>query len=116
METRKQNNLSLIEQNEEIIKIIIYLIRIKMRYHEGPNNTATGKIRLDLTMLILTRFKVTTPSILAWFYNINKRQAQEHIRKLLKRKYIVQTITHRSLDNVAYSPSFLGANYVQQTL
>ncbi|MEZ9370466.1 hypothetical protein AB4140_16820 [Shewanella sp. 10N.286.51.B2] len=108
-------NISVYEAGDKAEKFQPYLF-IPMRYFCGANNNQTGKARRELTIKIVARFGVTSPTIIAWLYGISQRQALEHLNKLTKEKLLNVVITHRSLDNRVYVLDYAGAKYAEELL
>ncbi|ARD23597.1 hypothetical protein SJ2017_3340 [Shewanella japonica] len=108
-------NVSVYEAGGKVEKFQPYLF-IPMRYFCGANNNQTGKARRELTIKIVARFGMTSPTIIAWLYGISKRQALEHLNKLVKEKLLNVVITHRSLDNRVYVLGYTGAKYAEELL
>ncbi|WP_254843585.1 hypothetical protein [Shewanella sp. UCD-KL21] len=108
-------NVSVYEAGDKAEKFQPYLF-IHMRYFCGANNNQTGKARRELTIKIVARFGVTSPTIIAWLYGISQRQALEHLNKLMKEKLVNMVITHRSLDNRVYVLDYAGAKYAEELL
>lgn len=101
---------------ETIHEELSRLGKMKMRYRGGANNTEIGDARLFLSMATLLRFGMTSPSIIASLYNINTRQAREHLQKLMKKGLASKVTTFRSSDGMVYVPTFSGAKFVEQRL
>ncbi|WP_241906495.1 hypothetical protein [Shewanella sp. 10N.286.51.B7] len=87
-----------------------------MKYIPGENNNQTGKARRELTIKMVARFGVTSPTLIAVIYGIPKRQALEHLNKLVKEKLLSLVITHRSVDDRVYVLDYAGAKYAEELL
>uniref|UniRef100_UPI003B59F11D hypothetical protein n=1 Tax=Shewanella gaetbuli TaxID=220752 RepID=UPI003B59F11D len=103
------------EAGDEVEKFQPYLL-MPMRYFSGVNNNQIGKARRELTIKIVARFGLTSPTIIAWLYGISQRQAIEHLNKLVKEKLLNVVVTHRSLDNRVYVLDYAGAKYAEELL
>ncbi|GAC23504.1 hypothetical protein GMES_1205 [Paraglaciecola mesophila KMM 241] len=89
---------------------------IAIRYEGGVNNNQIGKARLNITVLLTARFGLTSPTIISALYQISKRQALEHLNKLVKRKLLILVETHRSMDGRIYIVDFSGAKFAQELM
>ncbi|WP_252732742.1 hypothetical protein [Paraglaciecola chathamensis] len=89
---------------------------IAIRYEGGVNNNQIGKARLNMTVLLTARFGLTSPTIISALYQISKRQALEHLNKLVKRKLLILVETHRSMDGRIYIVDFSGAKFAQELM
>ena len=89
---------------------------IAIRYEGGVNNNQIGKARLNITVLLTARFGLTSPTIISALYQISKRQALEHLNKLVKRKLLMLVETHRSMDGRIYIADFSGAKFAQELM
>ena len=47
-------------------------LALDMHYKVGENNNITGKNRRRLTMIMVARFGVISPTIVMWLYGISK--------------------------------------------
>ncbi|MGS0825377.1 hypothetical protein ACVBIO_06165 [Shewanella sp. 0m-8] len=91
-------------------------ISMLMHYQPGTSNNQIGKDRRILTMKIVTRFGLTSPTIISWLYGIPHRLALEHLNKLVSEKLLSLVITHRSIDDRVYVLDYAGAKYVEELL
>ncbi|MCL1058664.1 hypothetical protein L2729_11770 [Shewanella gelidimarina] len=91
-------------------------LSIPMRYQQGANNNQIGKARRVLTMKLVARFGLTSPTIVAWLYGIPLRLALEHLNKLVSEKLLSLVITHRSMDGRVYVLDYTGAKYAEELL
>lgn len=89
---------------------------VDMLYSTGENNNITGKKRRRLTMIIVARFGVISPTIVMWLYGINKHQSLEHLNKLQREGLLSMSPTFRSPDNRVYVLTYNGAKYAQELL
>ncbi|MBQ0713531.1 MAG: hypothetical protein KBT53_11275 [Porticoccus sp.] len=91
-------------------------LSIPMRYQQGANNNQIGKARRVLTMKLVARFGLTSPTIVAWLYGIPQRLALEHLNKLVSEQLLSLVITHRSMDGRVYVLDYAGAKYAEELL
>ncbi len=91
-------------------------LALDMRYKVGENNNIIGKNRRRLTMIIVARFGVISPTIVMWLYSISKHQALEHLNKLEREGVLFMVSTYRSPDNRVYVMSYSGAQFAQELL
>lgn len=91
-------------------------LALDMRYKVGENNNITGKHRRRLTMIMVARFGVISPTIVMWLYGISKHQALEHLNKLEREGVLFMVSTYRSPDNRVYVMSYSGALFAQELL
>ncbi len=91
-------------------------LSMPMRYEHGANNNQIGKSRRALTMKLVARFGVTSPSIISWLYGVPHRLALEHLNKLVSEKLMSLVITHRSIDGRVYVLDYAGAKYAEELL
>jgi len=87
-----------------------------MNYLPGLNNNQTGKIRRALTIKIIARFNITSPTIISWLYGISRHQSLEHLNTLVKDKLLCVVTTHRSIDGRVYTLDYAGAKYAEELL
>ncbi|MCL1036717.1 hypothetical protein L2750_06075 [Shewanella submarina] len=91
-------------------------LQIPMQYQLGVNNHQTGKARREMTIKLVARFGLTSPSLIAWLYCIPKRQALEHLNALVEQKALCLVKTHRSPDDRVYVLDYIGAKYAEELL
>ena len=113
--THKRINQT-IEMAGEIGLLYQPYISMPMNYQPGVNNNQKGKDRRALTMKIVTRFGLTSPTIISWLYGIPHRLALEHLNKLVSEKLLSLVITHRSVDGRVYALDYAGAKYAEELL
>tara|TARA_R110001583_G_scaffold185897_1_gene346248 strand:- start:8674 stop:9555 length:882 start_codon:yes stop_codon:yes gene_type:complete len=87
---------------------------LNTRYNSGRNNNEKGRARLNTTVLIAARFGLVSPTIVAQLYRMSKRQALEHLNKLVKRKLLILVETHRSIDGRIYICDYTGAQFAEE--
>ena len=80
---QQQINQAVFSSGEKAEKYQPYLF-MPMKYLPGTNNNQTGKARRALTMKLVARFGLTSPTIIARLYAVPHRQALEHLNKLVK--------------------------------
>ncbi|WP_232479508.1 hypothetical protein [Shewanella marisflavi] len=108
-------NQSILQAGTSAEKYHPYL-NMTMQYAPGCNNNQTGKMRRMVTIKLVARFGLTSPSIIAWMYAIPYRLALEHLNKLVKEKLLSLVITHRSMDGRVYLLDYAGAKYAEELL
>jgi hypothetical protein len=91
-------------------------ISMPMRYVHGANNNQIGKSRRALTMKLVARFGLISPTIISWLYGIPHRLALEHLNKLVSERLLSLVITHRSIDGRVYVLDYAGAKYAEELL
>lgn len=87
---------------------------IAMRYDGGENNNEIGRARLIMTIIIVARFGLTSPTVISHLYRMSHRQALEHLNKLVKHDYLILIETHRSPDGRIYICNADGARYAEE--
>lgn len=101
---------------EQISELYLPYLALDMNYEKGRNNNITGKRRRRLTLLIVARFGIISPTIIMWLYHISKHQALEHLNKLEKENLLQMIQTYRSPDNRVYVLSYDGAKYAEELM
>ncbi|MCK8043769.1 hypothetical protein MSG37_02640 [Shewanella sp. 1CM18E] len=100
----------------EVVRLYQPYISMPMHYQPGTSNNQIGKDRRVLTMKIVTRFGLTSPTIISLLYGIPHRLALEHLNKLVSDKLLSLVITHRSIDGRVYVLDYAGAKYAEELL
>jgi len=112
---QRRINQTIFSSGEKAEKYLPYLF-MPMKYCLGINNNQIGKARRALTIQIVSRFGLTSPTIIAWLYGIPHRLALEHLNKLVSEKLLSLVITHRSLDGRVYVLDYAGAKLAEELL
>ncbi|MCG9698368.1 hypothetical protein [Shewanella sp. Isolate11] len=115
LQSLQQINHSLSLARLSVEKYQPYLY-IPMNYFPGCNNNKTGKLRRMMTIKLVARFGLISPSIIAKLYNIPYRLALEHLNKLVKEQLLCLVVTHRSMDGRVYILDYAGAKYAEELL
>ncbi|WP_237162666.1 hypothetical protein [Shewanella halifaxensis] len=113
--TSQQLNQAIAKAGEEG-RLYQPYISMPMHYQQGLSNIQIGKDRRVLTMKIVTRFGLTSPTIICWLYGIPHRLALEHLNKLVSEKLLSLVTTHRSVDGRVYVLDYAGAKYAEELL
>ncbi|MDP2561185.1 hypothetical protein [Psychrobium sp. 1_MG-2023] len=91
-------------------------LSLNMTYAPGANSNITGKRRRQLTMMIVARFNIISPTLIMWLYGVSKHQALEHLNKLVKEQLLEMMTTFRSPDGRVYVLSYNGARYAEELM
>ena len=87
-----------------------------MRYEGGDTNNQIGQARRKTTVLVVARFGLTSPTVIAQLYGISYRQALEHLNKLVKQNLLLLITTHRSVDGRIYICDADGAKFAEELM
>lgn len=112
---QQQINQVVFSSGEKAEQYLPYLF-MPMRYFPGTNNNQIGKTRRALTMKLVARFGLTSPTIIARLYGVPHRLALDHLNNLVSEKLLSLVITHRSLDGRVYVLDYAGAKYAEELL
>ncbi|WP_299792370.1 hypothetical protein [uncultured Shewanella sp.] len=108
-------NQAVFSSGEKAEKYLPYLF-MPMKYFPGTNNNQIGKARRALTIKLVARFGLTSPTIIARLYGVPHRLALEHLNNLVTEKLLSLVITHRSLDGRVYVLDYAGAKFAEELL
>ncbi len=112
---QQQINQAVFSSGEKAEQYLPYLF-MPMKYLPGTNNNQTGKARRALTIKLVARFGLTSPTIIARLYGVPHRLALEHLNNLVSEKLLSLVITHRSLDGRVYVLDYAGAKFAEELL
>ncbi|WP_338591210.1 hypothetical protein VXM60_01695 [Shewanella khirikhana] len=91
-------------------------LNIDMTYQVGSNRCQTGKFRRSLTVKMVARFGLISPSLIEVFYGTSRRLALEHLNNLVAEGLLVDVRTPRSVDGRVYVLSFSGARMAEELM
>lgn len=112
---QQQINQTVFSSGEKAEQYLPYLF-MPMKYCPGTNNNQIGKARRALTIKLVARFGLTSPTIIARLYGVPHRLALEHLNNLVTEKLLGLVITHRSLDGRVYVLDYAGAKLAEELL
>jgi hypothetical protein len=103
-----------LDKNSEKSLVVQRYFDIDMRYKHAENNNEIGRLRQQLTVVVTARFGLCSPTLIASLYSISKRQALEHLNKLVKQQLLICIISHRSVDGRIYICDSHGAKFAEE--
>lgn len=105
-----------LDKNSEMSLVVQRYFDIDMRYKHAENNNEIGRLRQQMTVVVTARIGLCSPTLIASLYSISKRQALEHLNKLVKQQLLICIISHRSLDGRIYVCDASGAKFAEELI